>query len=260
MPSDAAHDTVLRPLLADGQPRVWSLLVTMFGDLAQGDTDTLAGPVLSQMTDVMGIRAEAVRVALHRLRNETWITSTKVGRTAVHQLTEFGRRESRRVSPLFYSKLSDFADAWILVVLDEAHGLDRSAIARAGLVSVAPRVFVARSDAEVPRNAVVTEGGTVPDWIRAHLRWPDLGADFTALMGELAQVRRHLDMHPDLDPIATAALRSLIVHRWRRLVLRQPFLPPSLIGADWPGHQCRHAICEVLGELPKPSLQALQAA
>jgi len=260
MQSDLASQSALEPLLAEGQPRVWSLLVTMFGDLAQGENDALTGPMLSQMTDVMGIKSEAVRVALHRLRKDEWIASSKDGRTAVHQLTGFGRKESRRVSPLFYSKLSDFADAWVLVVLEDTNGFDRDAINRAGLVNIAPRVFVARSDAAVPKGALVSEGGEVPPWLRTHIRSQNLSSDFTTLSAKLANVSRCLDQEGYLDPTTTAALRSLLVHRWRRLVLRQPFLPPSLIGADWPGHICRNAVCELLDRLPKPSLQALQAA
>ncbi len=260
MPSRSHAHTVFEPLLADGQPRVWSLLVTMFGDLAQEETDTLTGPILSQMADILNIRAEAMRVALHRLRKDNWIASSKVGRTAVHRLTEFGRKESRRVSPIFYSSLSDFADAWVLIVLDDKSASDRDAEKLTDLVNVAPRVFVARSDSVIPSNALVTEGGAVPEWIYAHIRCPALGADFSALTATFGIIDRLLDRHPDLDPVTTAALRSLLVHKWRRLVLRQPYLPPSLIGADWPGHLCRAAICDLLERLPKPSLQSLQAA
>ena len=260
MRSDLASHPAFEPLLAEGQPRVWSLLVTMFGDLAQGDGEALTGPALSHMTDAMGIKSEAVRVALHRLRKDAWIASSKEGRTAIHQLTAFGRAESRRVSPLFYSQLSDFADAWVLVILEDAKGLDRDAVNRAGLVGIAPRIFVARSDAAVPKGALVTEGGDVPGWLRAHIRCETLGAEFTTLTAKLTKINRHVDQTPDLDPTTTAALRSLLVHHWRRLVLRQPFLPPSLIGTDWPGHTCRNAVCDLLDRLPKPSLQALQAA
>ena len=37
--------------------RVWSLLVTVFGDLAQNDGDVIEGPVLSALMLDMGIRA-----------------------------------------------------------------------------------------------------------------------------------------------------------------------------------------------------------
>jgi len=62
-----------------------------------------------------------------------------------------------------------------------------------------------------------------------------------------------------LSVYETALLRSMIVHYWRRLVLRSPYLPPSLIGADWPGHQCRDFVVEMLDALPRPSLEQLTA-
>ena len=53
----------------DDMPRVWSLIVTVFGDLAQRNGDEIAGPVLGEILAPVGVRPEAMRVALHRLRN-----------------------------------------------------------------------------------------------------------------------------------------------------------------------------------------------
>ncbi len=78
MPSEP---TPLDILTALPTPRVWSMMVTIFGDLAQAPRDRIDGPLLTRLTDGMGIKPEAVRVALHRLRNEDWITSVKSGRT-----------------------------------------------------------------------------------------------------------------------------------------------------------------------------------
>ena len=57
----------------DGTPRVWSLIVTIFGDLARESGMSLSGTALSRMTARVDVRAEATRVALHRLRRDGWI-------------------------------------------------------------------------------------------------------------------------------------------------------------------------------------------
>ena len=96
--SDAAS-----ALTALGSQRVWSLLVTVFGDLAQNEGDVIDGPVLSLLMADIGIKPEATRVALHRLRNDEWIVSTKQGRTSQHSLTARGRRESAAANPRIYN-------------------------------------------------------------------------------------------------------------------------------------------------------------
>ena len=50
--------------------RVWSIIVSLFGDLAQKTGDQISGTTLTQIITPMGIKPEAIRVALHRLRKE----------------------------------------------------------------------------------------------------------------------------------------------------------------------------------------------
>ena len=75
MPSDVFTHTIA-DLRALGGQRVWSLMVSLFGDLAQAEGAGIDGPVLSRIMTAMQIRPEATRVALHRLRNDGWIAST----------------------------------------------------------------------------------------------------------------------------------------------------------------------------------------
>ncbi len=67
--------------------RVWSIIVSLFGDLAQKPGDQISGTTLTQIITPMGIKPEAIRVALHRLRKDGWIESTRSGRASVHFLT-----------------------------------------------------------------------------------------------------------------------------------------------------------------------------
>ena len=71
-----AFEAVVSDLRGDIPPRVWSLLVTVFGDLAQ-DGSALPGTVLGEIMSRVGIKPEAMRVALHRLRKDGWIESER---------------------------------------------------------------------------------------------------------------------------------------------------------------------------------------
>lgn len=234
------------------------MLVTIFGDLAQAPQDRIDGPLLTRLTDGMGIKPEAVRVALHRLRNEDWITSVKSGRTSSHALTPRGRRESEAAARLIYARLEELPSDWQLVLTESNETEQRTMMQEAGFLQLTARVFVAHGTRRPPDNTLAMTGGVAPGWLKAQLMPEELGAQFRALLDILGQVSVAMDRQGPDDPVSVALLRCLIVHHWRRLVLRHPHLPPALTGADWPGHLCRVAVVSLLDRLPRPSLADLR--
>lgn len=58
-----------------------------------------------------------------------------------------------------------------------------------------------------------------------------------------------------MNAVEIVVLRSLIVHNWRRLVLRHPALPAAFVDQDWPGHQCHVLVADLLARFPRPKLQ-----
>lgn len=257
MPSD---DPSLAALVSLPAPRVWSVLVTLFGDLAQAPRDRIDGPLLTRLTEGMGIRPEAVRVALHRLRNDEWITSIKSGRTASHALTPHGRRESQSVSQLIYAPIQAMPQGWQMAVLPSNDPELRTELLGADFVPVLPRLFVAHGEAEAPGSVASAAGQTAPAWLADQIIPEELTRQFVELLAVLRRVSAVLEPDPTLSPVDIALRRCLVVHHWRRLVLRFPYLPPALTGADWPGHLCRAEVSRILARLPRPELDELMSA
>ena len=96
-------------------PLVWSLLVSVFGDLAASEDTELSSGALGLITQTIGIKPEATRVALHRLRKDGWLESRRTGRTSVYFLTEHGRAETMTASPRIYSEHALERAAWLVV-------------------------------------------------------------------------------------------------------------------------------------------------
>ena len=57
-------------LTACGPLKAWSVIVTILGDLCQDQNDRVSGRSLTRIMGAMGISAQTVRVALHRLRRD----------------------------------------------------------------------------------------------------------------------------------------------------------------------------------------------
>lgn len=259
MPSDP-YAAALDALEDTANLRVWSMIATVFGDLALETGDSVNGPVLSALMAEMQIRPEATRVALHRLRTkDAWITSVKAGRTSRHSLTDKGRRESLAAAERIYRAPDATAQDWRMVLLERAGTKARADMQRRGFTQLAPRLFVGAANAPAPPGALLLMPGDTPPWLGAQLERHDLAEDYAALHVRLERVAGLALDAASLAPLQVATLRCLIVHGWRRLVLRHPELPRDLYSDTWRGHECRVLVGGLLAQLPRPPLDALSA-
>lgn len=247
----ASYTTALTEL---GGQRVWSLLVSVFGDLAQDEGAGIDGPLLSQIMAAMDVRPEATRVALHRLRNDGWITSQKSGRTSRHCLTGRGRAETITASARIYATPQDIPSHWQLLITDGKDTDQKDALAAAGFTALLPRVYIGSITAKAPPQSIVLSGDSVPAWVRTQITPLDLMEDYAALFAILTQLAHDLPERVTMRPMDQAILRCLIVHNWRRLVLKHPDLPQALYMPGWREHDCRALVTELLARFPRPAL------
>jgi phenylacetic acid degradation operon negative regulatory protein len=256
MPSDP-YSAALDILTATATQRVWSVLVSVFGDLARHEGEGIDGPVLTALMAEAQIKPEATRVALHRLRNDDWITSTKSGRTSHHSLTRTGRRLSLAASARIYSAPAEAAQGWQLVLLETATSESREHMEKLGFAPLAPRLYIGAETSQAPAGTLALPASTAPHWLGAQFEPKDLSQDYAALHERLVALDALKLDAAALNPVQIGVLRSLIVHGWRRLVLKHPDLPPQVYSDAWRGHDCRALVTGLLARLPRPALNDL---
>ena len=257
MPSDP-YITARDALIDGANLRVWSMIATVFGDLALQRGDVIEGPVLSTLMAEMRIRPEATRVALHRLReNDGWIVSTKRGRLSQHRLSQKGRAESETAARRIYRAPQEDTGGWRLVLTESQAMPSREEMAQRGFVPLMPRIYVGAADQMAPKDTLCLDAQHAPSWLGAQLEPKGLSQDYTLLHDRLGRAAGVLSEDPELTPLQTATLRRLIVHGWRRLVLRHPPLPAALYTPAWRGHDCQALVFRLLASLPRPELSAL---
>lgn len=218
-------------------PRVWSMLVTIFGDLAIAEDARLSGPELAALTEPMGIRPEALRTALHRLRKEGWITSRRDGRITTHGLTPWGRAECRAAAPRIYSRRAP--DTLFLVVAEPGGTLPAHGFAITANLALSARM--------APDAVPLVRP---PPWMRRRV----CPAERLEAAAEVVRRLAVVGAAPlPSAPLAVAILRVLVVHAWRRIVLRVPDLPDRTFPDGWPGAAGRAAVQDLLTALPRPA-------
>jgi phenylacetic acid degradation operon negative regulatory protein len=262
--ADAIFHTARDALTRTGDTRVWSVIVTIFGDLAQDPRDQIPGNTLSELTRMIGIKPEAMRVALHRLRKDGWINSEKSGRTSSHRLTRKGFEESLAARPRIYATNSERPGQWHLLLREAQTGAARGkAQARklpAGYLMLMDRVFLGQGRSSGDERGFVIDGGagTVPSWVKDTVISEDCVRSYNLLYQDLQAVLAGLKEAPQLSELQVSVLRILIVHNWRRCILRHADLPDAFFPDGCPAVACRALVAQLLGRLGRPALVELK--
>lgn len=229
-----------------GDLRLWSLVITIFGDSVHPRGGVVAARVLGEITGRIGISPGALRVALHRLAQDGWITRQRQGRLSYCRLTAAGRAEFGPAAARIYARAPALTGPWRLAVLPVLPAEEREttarALTRAGFIALGPGQWLGSARAgRPPAQALVVEGRMTspPDWAREALAGPGLVGDYARLADALLGLETALADHAAPAPLDALALRTLCVHHWRRLLLRHPDLPAEFFPAGWQGETCR---------------------
>ncbi len=262
--SENWFSTVVEALAEPQGQRVWSVIISFLGDMAQAEDARISSAALTRVITPLGIKPEAIRVALHRLRKDGWTDSERLGRGSVHFLTPYGRAQSVSVTPRIYRRQPCTTKDWHMLIAGTPAGLelldalaDQSPDALIRInrhTGLAPGAASASLPEILLLDANIVD---VPTWLQNELYPTALHKSCTGLD---AALRRLATPPPDLDPLRRACLRTLIVHRWRRIALRHPDLPDRFHPQDWPGESCRRQVFALLDALPRPQLQELERA
>lgn len=252
--------TLTAPLRTLGGGRVWSLMVSLFGDLAQNEGDVIDGPILSTIMARLQVKPEAARVALHRLRKDGWITSEKLGRIRQHSLTATGRQQSAAASPRIYADPHQNAADWHLILTETGSSEVSQDMADRGFTPLTSRLYIGSQRLSSPPSALKLHADSVPAWLRSQAQPTNLTGAYQDLRHTLEDLAGAVPCRVPLSALDTAVLRCLIVHNWRRLVLKHPALPAALIDPDWAGHQCHLLVWDLLARFPRPALHEITGA
>lgn len=242
-------ENLLATLTADQTPRVWSLLVTVFGELAQEDGAQISGATLSKLTAHMGIKPEAMRVALHRLRKDGWIESQRSGRTSAYSLTAWGRAQSADATPRIYNVQPVPTHAW-LALFDPAQPLPQDCDG----VWITPALLLTSTKPTAAQVFVAPVLAPLPPWMANKVCAPETVASALHFQSRLEELQIALSDMPALSRYEVSALRILIVDGWRRIVLKSPNLPDHVLPSDWVGPTCRATVSSLLETYQKQDL------
>lgn len=225
-------------LHAQGRPRVWSLVVTILGDVGYPRGGWMSMTDLQKIVTDLGLEPGALRTAMSRLSGDGWVERRKKGRNSWYRLGKGHEAEFLSASAAVYAKTGATHDGpWTLSVQPPGTNTDAEGWC------LRPGVFLTPTCAQMPSGqkdlslTAVGEITTLPAWAREIIAPPDHAARLSAFLSRLSGITP--DRSARLAPDQAMALRVLMIHDWRRLVLRHPSVPASLAPDEWPEAACR---------------------
>jgi len=238
---------VLEPLItalhAEGRLRVWSLVATIFGDAVQHRGGRIATLRLQHLLERVGVEAGAMRTALSRLANDGWVVRDREGRNSFYRLSASAQAEILAASVDIYAAPSnDKIGEWVM-----ASGTS----APAKSIEIAPNTWLvpARLAPDMPDHICLT--GTLTSFPKSAAKQVLSEAHQSAL------VALHHDIIAlkgvELTPLNAMAARMLLIHRWRRIVLRFPDVPHELFPKGFVISNPRKRVADAYGGLVENS-------
>ncbi|SFL01275.1 PaaX family transcriptional regulator C-terminal domain-containing protein [Shimia haliotis] len=240
-----------------GPIKVWSVVVTVMGDLLRDKSDSLSAQQLDALVAPMGINNQALRVAVHRLRNDGWVETTKDGRRSRHQLTRKGRAQTESVWPHIYGSETDQSPpVWMVVASPQTAAPEFSGRLPKDSALLTPRSALVTGLSDIPEEWLAVPAPIhMPEWAQMAVAPEGLCTEYKALAHAVAPL---LQQPTPTETKASTSLRLVILHQWRRLRLRHGALPDLVLGDNWDGAQCRSVVLEALKRFPRPVPSSLE--
>lgn len=265
----------MRPL------RGGSLIITVFGDaiLPRGGSIWLGS--LIKLVQPLGLSERLVRTSVFRLSQDGWIESTQVGRRSYYAVAPTGERSFATATNRIYGyREAKWNQTWRLLILPQTfrEGRDqlRKELLWQGFGALSTGVMghpdpdetalaqlieemqltdkIVMMDAQVPQQTQA-----LTSVIRDCWNLEELESAYTQFIRQFTPLKKSISRVASLPPREAFLARTLLIHQFRKTLLRDPTLPAELLPEDWIGVTARDLCRHLYRRLYVPSEAHLSA-
>jgi phenylacetic acid degradation operon negative regulatory protein len=233
--------------------RAGSLIVTLFGDAIVPRGGHLALASLLEIMRAFRVSETLVRTAMSRLVAEGLFERKKIGRNTFYSLSVPARLAFVEAAAKIYGAPREEWDGRFHLVLLEGSAAER-ADARAqwqvrgsGVLTPDLVLGIAGGKPEGALHLIAEAADLQTARALATRAWPldDLAVRYRHFNEMFTRTRDTLAGESAPDDLACLVIRILLIHEYRRIILRDPLLPSPLLPEGWPG-RAAHDLCAAI--------------
>ena len=255
-----------------------SMVVTVFGDAVSQHGGWIWLGSLIAALQPFGFGERSVRTAVNRLAKQGWLKADKVGRRGFYCFTNEAQAHYERAARRIYSAgRKDWDGYWTLVLLPGLPEKKRDALVKSlswqGFSSLARGVYACPSadreeldetigGLDLTGQVTVLKASAEESHSRSGMRrlarkkWnlDELKALYDEYLDSYRPMARELRPN-ELTPEQSFWLRTLMVHDYRRILLRDPEFPDVVLPTGWFGFSAYELIKRTYKVIAPSSVQ-----
>jgi phenylacetic acid degradation operon negative regulatory protein len=254
-----------------GSVRARSLAATFLGDCIVPRAGDVGIATITEVLGRFGIEAGVTRTSMSRLASGGWVKRQKVGRNSFYSLTPAALAESEAASRRIYAARHPQDPCGWRVYL--AGGLEkteqarmRAALRHRGAAELGSQVYILPASENLGefQPAIALDAKSLPapearELVRRAFDLAAIGEDYARFVAVFAPVQASLSSGFKLTGLDAVAVRVFVIHRFRRIVLRDPGVPAPYLPENWPGFAARKTAATIWRALLRPSEAWLDA-
>ncbi len=250
--------TRVRPL------RGTSLIITVFGDSISPHGGSIWLGSLIKAVSPLGINERLVRTSVYRLVQEGWLDVTKIGRRSYYNLTEAGKSQFDKADRRIYSaERPDWDGGWTVVFCATVPAEQKDELRKylnwQGFGQLAPDLFAHPRSNDQSLDETLQEMGLFNDVIvlnaeprhvtsskalkllaQTHWGLEELEQEYKQFLAMFRPVQKSVEKAGGMEPEVCFQLRTLLIHEYRRILLKDTDLPVELLPSGWSGISAQH--------------------
>ncbi|MGA7126762.1 MAG: PaaX family transcriptional regulator C-terminal domain-containing protein, partial [Chthoniobacterales bacterium] len=251
----------IRRTLAMDPPRAKSLVVSIFGDAIAPRGGAIRLKNLIELLGPFDVNERSVRTSVFRLVKEDWLETTRNGRESSYRLTRTGfRRLEHAYEKVYRRPAAAWDGTWTFILIPNEHLTVprrlkvKQELEWEGVRQLTPQLFAHPTvrvealseifDRSEVRGKVISFSGATTDQlgmcvirelVNGTWNLRQVAGAYKRFERDFAKLKSVLARGERLSGWEWLAIRVLLIHSFRRIVLHDPLLPNELLPNPWIG-------------------------
>jgi len=263
----------IRRTLAADPPRAKSLVVSLFGDAIAPHGGAIRLKNLIELLGPFEVNERLVRTSVFRLVKEDWLEAIRNGRESSYRLTRTGfRRLEHAYEKVYRRPVAAWDGTWTFILIPNEHLTVprrlklKQELEWEGLRQLTPHLFAHPMigpealneifDRTGVRGKVISFTGAstdqagmgvIRDLVNGSWSLRQVAGAYKVFLRNFGKLQSMLSHERALSGWRWLAIRVLLIHSFRRIVLHDPLFPKALLPAPWIGEDAFHLAGEIYG-------------